>query len=256
MSARQPNAVLKKADEIKIQTRDFRAIPDYIEKYPDKTLILEVSNEIPKDFDWNVIKAYSEKMNGNFYCALSDLSLTPECSLRGIKFYYKYPATSFYELEGLKNIGVSYVLIGVPLCFDLKTVASYKIPIRMIPNLAYEPYIKHGNGIIGGWIRPEDGDKYGEYVETFEFYAPESLDKEAALYRVYAENKTWPGDLDLLIDYLDYPCRNIIIDEDNFAERRMGCKQKCLTNTSCHYCYNQLNSVNIIKKYQDYKDNN
>ena len=143
MSARQPNAVLKKADEIKIQIRDFRAIPDYIEKYPNKTLILEMSNEIPEDFDWTVIQAYSEKMNGNFYCALSDLSFTPECSLRGIKFYYRYPVTSFYELEGLKNIGVSYVLIGVPLCFDLKTVASYKIPIRMVPNLAYEPYIKH-----------------------------------------------------------------------------------------------------------------
>ena len=41
LSARQQDSLLKKADEIKIELRDFRAIPEYIEKFPDKTLILE-----------------------------------------------------------------------------------------------------------------------------------------------------------------------------------------------------------------------
>ena len=45
LSARQPDSVLKKADEIKIELRDFRAIPEYIEKFPDKTLILEFVND-------------------------------------------------------------------------------------------------------------------------------------------------------------------------------------------------------------------
>lgn len=237
LSARQPDNILKKADEIKIELRDFKAIPEYIEKFPNKTLILEFVNELPEDFDWNLIEVYSKKMNGNFYCALSDLSLTPECSLRNIKFYYKYLATSFYELKGLKDLGVSYVLIGVPLIFDLKNVANYNIPIRAIPNIAYEPYLLHQDGICGGWIRPEDVDKYDQYIETFEFYAPKALEKESALYRVYAENKTWPGNLNLLIDYLNFDCNNqLIYDEENFAERRMNCKQKCLAGRSCHYC--------------------
>ena len=148
LSARQPDSILKKADEIKIELRDFRAIPDYIEKFSDKTLILEMTNNIPEDFDWNVIKAYSEKMEGRFYCALSDLSLVPECGLKGIKFYYKYAITTLYELAGLKDIGVSYALIGAPLMFDLKSAASFNIPLRAVPNLAYEPYIKHKNGIL------------------------------------------------------------------------------------------------------------
>lgn len=55
LSARQPDSVLKKADEIKIELRDFKAIPEYIEKFPDKTLILEFVNVLPEDFNWEEI---------------------------------------------------------------------------------------------------------------------------------------------------------------------------------------------------------
>ena len=256
LSARQPYSILKKADEIKIELRDYQAIPEYIEKYADKTLILEFTNDIPKDFDWNLIAAYVEKMGGGFYCALSDLSLVPECALRNIKFYYKYAVTTLYELAALKEIGVSYALIGAPLMFDLKSAAAFKIPLRAIPNLAYEPYIKHKNGIIGGWVRPEDVDKYGEYISTFEFYAPKALDKEATLFKVYAENKTWPGNLNLLIENLDFDYDNrLFYDEEHFAERRMKCKQKCLSGHSCHYCVDQFYFVeHVLKKYRDLKN--
>ena len=33
---------------------------------------------------------------------------------------------------------------------DLPTVKRYGVPLRAMPNLAYEPYIVHKNGIIGG----------------------------------------------------------------------------------------------------------
>ena len=197
-------------------------------------------------------------MGGGFYCALSDLSLVPECSLRNLKFYYKYAATTLYEVEGLKNIGVSYILIGAPLLFDLKTVFNYKIPIRAVANLAYEPYIKHKNGLIGGWIRPEDVDIYGEYISILEFYAPKALEKEASLYNIYAVKKTWPGNLNLLIDNLEIDFDNrLLYDEENFAKRRMACKQKCLSGKNCRYCIDQFLFPNTtLKEYQVYRDNN
>jgi hypothetical protein len=250
--------MLKKADEIKIELRDFRAIPEYIEKFPDKTLILEFVNEIPEDFDWEVIQAYNEKMDGRFICALSDLSIIPECSLRDIKFYYKYPVTSFFELDGLKSLGVCYILVGTPLMFSLKEVAKCNIPLRAIPNLAYEPYIKHKNGILGGWIRPEDTEAYGQYISVFEFYAPKELSKEGALYRVYAENGNWPVNLNLLIDNLDFDFDNrLLYDVENFANRRMSCGQKCLRGRTCHYCIDQMNfQFTLLKKYIDNKNGN
>lgn len=255
LSGRQPDMILDKADEIKIELRDFKAIPEYIEKFSNKTLILEFTNEIPEDFNWDEIKAYNELMEGNLICALSDLSLIKECFSNQIKFYYKYPVTSFFELEGLKKLGVCYILIGTPLMFDLQTVASYKIPLRAIPNLAYEPYIKHEDGIIGGWIRPEDGDIYGEYIDTFEFYAPKNLTKEKSLFHVYAEAKQWNGNLRFLIDNLDYDFNNkFLYDEENFAKRRMFCQQKCLKTKTCHYCIDQIKFLNTtLKKYQEYK---
>ena len=258
LSARQPNNILKKADEIKIELRDYRAIPEYIEKFPDKTLILEFVNELPEGFNWEEIQIYNDEISGNLICALSDLSLVPECQLRNIKFYYKYPVTSFFELEGLKSIGVCYILIGTPLLFDLKAVANYKIPVRAIPNLAYEPYIKHKNGIIGGWIRPEDIETYDQYIDTFEFYAPKALDKEAAMYKVYAENGNWPGNLNLLIDNLNFDFDNrLLYDADGFAKRRISCEQKCLKGRSCHYCIDQFQFPSTtLLAYRDYKNEN
>ena len=236
LSARQPENVLKRADEIKIELRDFRAIPDYIDKYPNAALILNMVNELPEKFSWEEIELYSKK-HGDFYCAISNKNQAVECKLREIKFYYKYPVTSFYELEALKDMGVSYVLVGVPLIFDLKAVSRYGIPLRTIPNLAYEPYLEHEHGICGGWIRPEDTDKYGEYISVFEFYAPKMLEKEATLYHVYAENKKWPGNLNLLIDFLNIDINNnAIYDEENFAEKRMNCRQRCISTGTCHYC--------------------
>ena len=256
LSARQPDSVLKKADEIKIELRDYRAIPDYIDKYPDKVLILEMENELPEKFNWELIEMYSKK-HINFYCATANKNQMIECRLREIKYYYRYVITSFYELEALKNLNVAYVLIGAPLIFDLKNVARYGIPVRAIPNMAYEPYLDHADGICGGWIRPEDTDKYGEYISVFEFYAPKKLEKEATLYHVYAENGKWPGNLNLLIDFLGVDVNNqAIFDEENFAKTRMNCKQRCMSTGTCHYCVEQIKFIDTIYKYRNKKREN
>ena len=40
------------------------------------------------------------------------------CKNIGLKFYYRYAVTSYYEIDALKELGVCYLLIGVPLIFD------------------------------------------------------------------------------------------------------------------------------------------
>ena len=41
-------------------------------------------------------------------------------------------------------------------------------------------------------------------------------------------------------------------DEENFAERRMTCKQRCMSNKSCHYCVDQIKFIDTI--YRDKED--
>ena len=256
LSARQPHTLLQKADEILLEDRDFRAIDEYVEKYPYKTLIVILNKEIHEYVDFKLAAICAEKLNGNFYMAIDNINQIQMCEEYGLKFYYKHTITSFFELNAFKELGVSYAKIGVPLIFDLKNVARAGVPLRVVPNLAYEPYLSKANGIHGGWIRPEDIDKYGEYITAMEFYAPKMLEKEAALYRVYVENKNWPGNLNLLIDNLNFDFDNkLLYDEENFAIRRMGCRHKCQINDSCRYCYTQMNIVPTLLRYKEYKRN-
>lgn len=182
------------------------------------------------------------------------------CKEHNVRFYYKYFTTSFYELEALKDLGVCYILVGIPLIFDLKNVAAYGIPLRAIPNIAYEPYLPHTDGICGQWIRPEDVDKYGEYINVLEFYTSgnNKVQKEASLFEIYAEDKNWPGNLNLIIDNLNYNVDNrLFYYEENLAERRMNCQQKCKTRIDfCRYCENQFKFEKILRKYSSKKENN
>ena len=98
MSARQPKSELREhADEIRIQFRDINYIYDLIDEFADtKTYILE----IPRDanVDWNLVSAFSENANRNFVCAIKDIDMAYMCKDRGIKFFWDFLITSFYEM--------------------------------------------------------------------------------------------------------------------------------------------------------------
>lgn len=253
VSGRQELKILQKADEIKIEMRDFRVIPEYAERLPEKTLILVVESQKPEDFNWGFVEAYKEQV----ICCLKDLYEAGECSSRGIRFYYYYSASSLFEVDSLKQLGVCYVLIGTPLMSQLNKLKRLAVPARAIANLAYEPYLVRQNGIIGGWIRPEDVKVYEEWISVLEFYSEGNMKKEAGLFNVYAEKGTWPGNLNLLIENLNFDYDNrLIYDADNFARRRATCHHRCLENGTCHYCDQQLHFVeNVLTKYRDYKEN-
>ena len=70
--------------------------------------------------NWNLYKMYSEKIN--FILEIEDLALVEECKENGIKFYWHYPITSFYELNGIIKLEPSYLFLGAPLCFNLSKV--------------------------------------------------------------------------------------------------------------------------------------
>ena len=221
ISGRQPKSILSQADEIKMQYRDRDRLIDYTQEFTDKTFILEVPKEISSDeMNWELYKAYADKVN--FMLCIYNLNLAKECHEHGIKFYWAYPIFTWYELEGVAAFNPSYLYLGPPLSFSLEKIKmKYNIPIRLCANLAYDAYIPRENGICGFWIRPEDIETYGKWADAIEFIT-DDLGKEATLLHIYKENKSWPGNLNLLITNLNYNIDNRGIPEE-FGEIRANC---------------------------------
>ena len=243
LSGRQPMSALRQADEIKMKYEDIDRIIDYIQEFPDKVIIYE----IPKDtinVDWTLLERYSQSVT--LVIALYDLRLIPKCLEHNLKYYWAYPITSYYELQGILNLNPYYIYLGAPLCFDLEHIHNMTgVYVRLCPNVAYDAYIPRAEGICGQWIRPEDVPHYEPYVNTFEFIA-EDLEKERTLLKIYKDDCNWPGNLNLLITNLKHNIDNRAIP-DEFGPLRVRCGQRCMKSGTCHYCYTAFRFAETLR---------
>lgn len=238
VSGRHQYPTLEKADEVKVRYEDRGRIIDFVDRIPDKAIILNMPT-FERDYDtW---KMYDEKFEGGFFIGLYELPYAEELNENGIKWYWPFPITSYYELREVLALGPSKVLIGAPLTFALPTVKKIvgDIPLRMSCNCARPGHligVSNAVGIHGQWVRPEDADTYGKYVDTFEFEnVLQDLKKESTLLHIYKDNKEWPGNLNLLIDRLNMNIDNRAFP-DEFGAFRIDCEQRCKKNGVCHFC--------------------
>lgn len=169
-----------------------------------------------------------------------------ECKHHKVKYYWAYPITSFYELEGIVNLGVCQILIGAPLFFDLFRVQSFGKDVRVVANNCFDNYIPRENGICGVYIRPEDIQYYEDYITTIEFYTTTNQ-KEESLLKIYKEDQAWPGNLNLLLTNLNCNVDNRAIPEE-FALARMQCRQTCMSGGKCKFCYTAMNFSRAVDK--------
>lgn len=249
VNGRQPYSVIEKADEIKFNPEDHEKIFDLIENYSDKTIILADTYSKIYRPDWKTLQLYNEKFK-EFYIALNALENYKDFEENGIKWFWSYPITSFYELRNILKLNPSYIEIGPPLSFDLEEVKAIagSIPIRMTVNTALPPYLpvnKEAN-IIGQWVRPEDVKEYEPYIQCFDFQELYNLTEEESYLRTY-QNGIWPGNLSLLIKKLNYPIDNRAIPED-FGKIRTTCGQRCCSGSMCHFCESALKFTSAIGK--------
>ena len=235
----QSDDILEQADEIKfLSSTNFY---DIAEKYPDKKFVLEVDKSITEEGWLGIAAAASEY---DITVCLDALELAQECIKRGFKFYWKYPITSYYELRGLIDLGVSQVFLGAPLYFDLPFISRLGVPIRLCANQCYFDSIPREDGVCGTYIRPEDVDIYDKYIETIEFLAPK--EKEATLFKIY-KNKVWKGNLDILLNNFNWNVDNRIIPEQ-FGEARVQCRQSCQGHGSCKLCYSAIKLAGAVDR--------
>ena len=254
VSGRQPYSVIKKADEIRFIYADRDKIFDLIENYSDKTIILDVPNQ---EEDWSNWQMYNEKFS-EFYIALHDLSRADAFNVMGIKWFWPFPITTFYELSMVIDLHPSYIMLGPPLSFDLEKVqkeikktCGEPIPVRMTANVAHPKYLPNEkiNGLCGQWVRPEDVALYEPYIQCFDFEGCQSLKEEEVLLTTYQAG-VWPGNLNLLIKRLNFNVDNRAIPEE-VGLARINCGQKCWSGSGCELCISTFMFAEAIRKERD-----
>lgn len=238
LSSRQANSYLAKADEIKVQYRDRKVIYDLREKFKNATIILVMPFDKETVVNWQEISTYNTYTEHNLILCLTNIADAQKCKEENIRFYYGFPVTSFYELNLLKKLGVCYVRLGGSLMFSLDKVKRVGIPVRAVPNIANEIYWPGEDGVCGTWIRPEGVEYCEPYIDAMEFEDCDQ-EKEQALFRIYAEQKAWPGRVDMLISNITTDALNRLIHPD-FSLTRLTCGQKCQEDHRCRYCYGCL----------------
>ena len=249
LSSRVEMNTLKKADEIKVQFRDRKAIPDFFDKYPQADIILYCG--VGDEIDWEEIKNFDILGQGRFIIAFAKTDDLLKARDLGYKYFYGFPITSLYELNAVKDLGVAYAKIGIPLFFNMDEVQAVGVPVRVVPNVAYDDGFPRASGVYGKWIRPEDLDPlYGDYVDAIEFEGVDP-EKEALLYRIYAEDKEWRRSLDLIIVNFNHSGNNRVILSSEL-ERRTNCGHRCQRG-KCSICERVMNlaDVEMLREYKE-----
>lgn len=219
--------VLKEADEIYYATPS-PDIAETIESLPQKKFILETNS--PEDT--KAAEALAATVDANIVLSLRDLAYVP----KAVPFFWKYPATTYYEARSLIDLGVAEIRLGGSLYFDLPRIYNLSVPIRLFVNKCSFDGIPRADGAFGTYVRPEDIETYSKYVSTFEFAA--TGEKEEELFNIY-KSGFWNGNLNLLLDNFNIDIDNRIIPPQ-FGEARMQCRQSCQSYGSCKLCYTYI----------------
>lgn len=254
-SCRQTLVELANADEIKMDYKDIDRIRDFITEdwTCEADVIIYISKAEQDIVDWDMLKSYKEILS--LIIAIEDTFYASVVKENGFKWFWSYPASSFWELRGLLDIGASQILIDAPIFFELPTVFDIckgKAELRVVANQCYNEYMPRNpkNGVYGVYIRPEDIDIYENFIDHIEFKT-DGLKQERAYVRIYKQQQEWPGNLNILLPKLGVNVDNRGFDND-FAKRRLNCRQRCQSTGRCNYCQIQVNLINTIQKNYDW----
>ena len=201
-----------------------------------------------KEEDWDKVQQFYIMTKKKMKVMLSKLNYD-ECLKRKIPFFFATAISEPWTLNALINIGICSARITGQLTHMLDYLDTLPIEIRVCANNSGAPF--NYEPIIGGWFRPEDLEKL-TMIDVCEF---ESRDNkhEQALYRIYAEQHRWPGELYMLIkDIDDKEITNRMIPPE-FQERRSNCGMRCQSGGHCHFCetITSLANPNLLKPLKE-----
>lgn len=243
----QSEEYLKKAGEIIVDWNNRTIIDEFTELYPQAFISLKYPAN-SQEVSIKELKSFQLLCRNKFLYITPYLAHLKQLVAAGIRCCYAIPVRDFYTLSYIQSLGISAVYITAPLTHCLKELNKFTdMEMRIVINdCGITADTDDWNGITGGWFRPEDVDNISEYFDSCEFLFNDKK-QEQALFRIYAENKFWPGTLDLIIPNINKRQISNYSIPPEFFERRANCGQACAAKGSCIFCYLISDISNPIK---------
>ena len=181
----------------------------------------------------------------------------PKIQDNDIPFFFDSFAKDWDMVLGLLSIGVSDIYISGQIGFCLHLLKDIleneemeDVQIRAVCNAAQASFLhKEQDNFKAFFIRPEDVEFYGQYIDVLEF---NNFSKSInTTYEIYKRG-TWDADLEILIDRL-----NVSVDNRNLVQpamqERATCQRKCLTGErSCHICDEAIAYADLLDEKNVY----
>lgn len=165
------------------------------------------------------------------------------------KYYFSNFVRDWDTLLGYVSLQPSDMYIVENLCFELDKVSKvlhyWNINIRAFPNIAQSTW-SNTKDIKKFFIRPEDIDFYGDYIDTVEFMGRDN--SVETYYKIYAIDKKWFGKLrEVIVDFNDELDSRFILP--SFAQARVKCGKSCFKGGKCRIC-------EVVEKSAEVLENN
>lgn len=221
-------------------------LPFFCETYPTNRV-----NVFFKDVPINIIELKKAmEFNPEVYVRLSkgQLHYIEELKEQNIKFFLDdtFPCISLDLLQYAIKIGSSDIYLYGDLWYQMDSISELckknNIHIRLILNEIPSLSPLAWNDYTAPIFTPRDKEILEKYIDTIEFNCF-VYDKEKyynwhrfeAYYKTWIEKGNWIGDLQELMPNLQFSVPVYSL-KFNFSERRMNCKHRCLSGSSCQHC--------------------
>ena len=231
LSSRQPENILRQADEIRVITKDQSQIFDLFDKYTTP-IIYNYSADKPIDKDILTLNK-----NQLTLCILNIIDLQYALEYK-LPYFFAQPCKTVDEARTLYSLGANQIMPDAPLSHQLSQLKLLRIPVRYNPTYAHLDNLPRANGISGNWFLPQSISDYELYVSVIDF-GSQPIKREETLFKLY-KSGYYGGEIHRLIPDLETPVTADILQANHLAPR-IDCGQACVyPRGKCRICYNLL----------------
>ena len=254
LSSRQPEEILRQADEIRVITKDQNQIFDLLDLY-DTTIIYNYSADKP--IEDNLKKLIQADTKHRVQLCILNVAELESALDYNLPYFFAQPCKTVDEARTLYSLGANQIMPDTPLTHQLSQLKLLDIPVRYNPTYAHLDNLPRANGISGNWFLPQSVPDYEIYISTIDF-GSQPLKREETLFKLY-KSEYYGGEIHRLIPDVETPTTADIL-QANHLSARIDCGQECVyPRGKCRLCYNLLQmefELQIKDRLQEFLDKN